>query len=73
MLPDNVKVEQSLVDTAIEYLNEREVPIFSNVQYFNEDEDVDRIRIEGNACFGICNLPMHLLIYIDASTDDCYT
>ena len=40
-LPENVEVEQSLLGEAVKYLNEREVPISSNVHNFNERDEVD--------------------------------
>ena len=40
-LTENIEVEQSLLDEAVKYLNEREIPIFSNMEYFNEGEEVD--------------------------------
>ncbi|XP_010692740.2 uncharacterized protein LOC104905803 [Beta vulgaris subsp. vulgaris] len=68
-LSENVEIEQSLLDEAVKYLNEREVPIFSNVHDFNEWDEVDA----DSFIFDIGNIPMQFHFHIDATINDCYT
>lgn len=41
MLPDNVQVDQAIVDEAVQYVNERIIPIFNNNSQNAEMGQVD--------------------------------